>query len=134
MKVSIRQVFGIDSDMEVPAYSKSDEHVPELDPDYRFDRPTTLAILAGFAKNRRVMVTGYHGTGKSTHIEQVAARLNWPCVRVNLDSHITRIDLIGKDAIVLQKGKQVTAFAEGILPWSIQRPVALVFDEYDAAR
>ena len=104
MKVSVRQVFGIDSDMEVPAYSESDEHVPELDPDYRFDRTTTLAILAGFAKNRRVMVTGYHGTGKSTHIEQVAARLNWPCVRVNLDSHISRIDLIGKDAIVIKDG------------------------------
>ena len=104
MKVSIRQVFGIDSDMEVPAYSKADEHVPEIDSDYRFDRPTTLAILAGFAKNRRVIVTGYHGTGKSTHIEQVAARLNWPCVRVNLDSHISRIDLIGKDAIVIKDG------------------------------
>ena len=101
MKVSVRQVFGIDSDLEVPAYSKADEHVPDIDADYRFDRPTTLAILAGFAKNRRVMVTGYHGTGKSTHIEQVAARLNWPCVRVNLDSHISRIDLIGKDAIVI---------------------------------
>ena len=104
MKVSIRQVFGIDSDMEVPAYSKADEHVPDIDPDYRFDRPTTLAILAGFANNRRVIVTGYHGTGKSTHIEQVAARLNWPCVRVNLDSHISRIDLIGKDAIVIKDG------------------------------
>src|SRR5579872_29216 len=103
MKVSIRQMFGIDSDMEVPAYSKADEHVPELDPDYRFDRPTTLAILAGFAKNRRVIVTGYHGTGKSTHIEQVASRLNWPCVRVNLDSHISRVDLIGKDAIVIRE-------------------------------
>src|SRR5664279_4298083 len=106
MKVSIRQLFGIDSDMQVPAYSKPDEHVPEIDPDYRFDRPTTLAILAGFAKNRRVIVTGYHGTGKSTHIEQVAARLNWPLVRVNLDSHISRIDLIGKDAIVIKENQQ----------------------------
>jgi len=134
MKVSVRQLFGIDSDMEVPAYSKADEHVPEIDSDYRFDRPTTLAILAGFAKNRRVIVTGYHGTGKSTHIEQVAARLNWPCVRVNLDSHISRIDLIGKDAIVLKEGQQVTEFREGLLPWALQTPTALVFDEYDAGR
>ncbi len=119
MKVSVRQVFGIDSDMEVPAYSKPDEHVPDIDPDYRFDRPTTLAILAGFAHNRRVIVTGYHGTGKSTHIEQVAARLNWPCVRVNLDSHISRIDLIGKDAIVIKDGQQVTEFRDGILPWAL---------------
>lgn len=116
MKVSVRQVFGIDSDLEVPAYSEVDPHVPEVDSDYRFDRATTLAILAGFAKNRRVMVTGYHGTGKSTHIEQVAARLNWPCVRVNLDSHISRIDLVGKDAIVVKDGKQVTEFRDGILP------------------
>ena len=116
MKVSIRQMFGIDSDMEVPAFSEPDEHVPELDPDYRFDRATTLAILAGFAKNRRVIITGYHGTGKSTHIEQVAARLNWPCVRVNLDSHISRIDLIGRDAIVIRDGLQVTEFRDGILP------------------
>src|ERR1700720_2498559 len=114
MKVSIRQLFGIDSDMEVPAYSEPDEHVPEIDQDYRFDKLTTLAILAGFAHNRRVMVTGYHGTGKSTHIEQVAARLNWPCVRVNLDSHISRIDLIGKDAIVIRDGLQVTEFRDGI--------------------
>ncbi len=134
MKVSIRQQFGIDSDMEVPAYSKPDEHVPDIDPDYRFDRPTTLAILAGFAKNRRVIVTGYHGTGKSTHIEQVAARLNWPCVRVNLDSHISRIDLIGKDAIVIKDNQQVTEFREGILPWALQNNVALCFDEYDAGR
>src|ERR671922_608988 len=134
MKVSIRQVFGIDSDLEVPAYSEADEHVPDIDPDYLFDRTTTLAILAGFAKNRRVIVTGYHGTGKSTHIEQVASRLNWPCVRVNLDSHISRIDLIGKDAIVIKDGKQVTAFREGILPWALQNPTALVFDEYDAGR
>jgi cobaltochelatase CobS len=134
MKVSIRQVFGIDSDMEVPAYSEADQHVPEIDPDYRFDRTTTLAILAGFAKNRRVIVTGYHGTGKSTHIEQVAARLNWPMVRVNLDSHISRIDLIGKDAIVLKDGKQVTEFRDGILPWAYQNNVALCFDEYDAGR
>src|ERR687888_321848 len=134
MKVSIRQVFGIDSDMEVPAYSEADPHVPEVDPDYRFDRNTTLAILAGFAKNRRVIVTGYHGTGKSTHIEQVAARLNWPCVRVNLDSHISRIDLVGKDAIVLKEGKQVTEFRDGILPYALQTNTALCFDEYDAGR
>ena len=134
MKVSVRQVFGIDSDMEVPAYSEPDEHVPDVDPDYRFDRPTTLAILAGFAHNRRVIVTGYHGTGKSTHIEQVAARLNWPCVRVNLDSHISRIDLIGKDAIVIKDGQQVTEFRDGILPWAYQHNVALCFDEYDAGR
>src|ERR1700752_945565 len=134
MKVSVRQVFGIDSDLEVPAYSEVDPHVPEVDTDYRFDRATTLAILAGFAKNRRVMVTGYHGTGKSTHIEQGAARLNWPCVRVNLDSHISRIELIGKDAIVIKNGKQGTDFREGILPWGLQTPTALVFDEYDAGR
>ena len=134
MKVSVRQTFGIDIDMEVPAYSEADSHVPELDPDYLFDRPTTLAILAGFARNRRVMVTGYHGTGKSTHIEQVAARLNWPCVRINLDSHISRIDLIGKDAIVVKDGLQVTEFRDGILPWAYQNNVALVFDEYDAGR
>ena len=117
-KVSVKQLFGFESNLEVPAYSKATEHVPDLDPDYLFNRETTLAILAGFAYNRRVMVTGYHGTGKSTHIEQVAARLNWPCIRVNLDSHISRIDLIGKDAIVLQDGKQVTEFREGILPWA----------------
>ena len=134
MKVSVRQVFGIDSDLEVPAFSQAEEHVPDLDPDYLFDRETTLAILAGFARNRRVMITGYHGTGKSTHIEQVAARLNWPCVRVNLDSHVSRIDLVGKDAIVLQDGKQVTEFQDGILPWALQNNVALVFDEYDAGR
>jgi cobaltochelatase CobS len=134
MKVSIRQSFGIDSDMEVSAYAEADEHVPELDPDYRFDRATTLAILAGFAHNRRVMVSGYHGTGKSTHIEQVAARLNWPCVRVNLDSHISRIDLVGKDAIVIREGMQVTEFRDGILPWALQHNVALCFDEYDAGR
>src|SRR5947209_18000034 len=134
MKVSVRQVFGIDSNLEVPAYAKAEEHVPDLDPDYIFNRETTLAILAGFAYNRRVMITGYHGTGKSTHIEQVASRLNWPCVRVNLDSHISRIDLIGKDAIVLKDGKQVTEFREGILPWAYQNNVALVFDEYDAGR
>ena len=134
MKVSVRQVFGIDSNLEVPAYAKPDEHVPDFDPDYIFDRETTLAILAGFARNRRVMITGYHGTGKSTHIEQVAARLNWPCVRVNLDSHISRIDLVGKDAIVLQDGKQITEFRDGILPWALQSNVALCFDEYDAGR
>ncbi len=134
MKVSVRQVFGIESDMEVPAYSKTDEHVPELDPDYLFNRDVTLAILAGFKHNRRVMVQGYHGTGKSTHIEQVAARLNWPCIRVNLDSHVSRIDLIGKDAIVLKDGKQVTEFREGILPYCLRSNTALVFDEYDAGR
>ncbi|PTW55772.1 cobaltochelatase CobS subunit [Breoghania corrubedonensis] len=134
MKISVRQVFGIESDLEVPAYSATSEHVPEVDPDYIFDRATTLAILAGFARNRRVMVTGYHGTGKSTHIEQVAARLNWPCVRVNLDSHISRIDLIGKDAIIVRDGMQVTEFRDGILPWAYQNNVALVFDEYDAGR
>jgi len=132
--ISIRQVFGIDSDLEVPAFSESDEHVPETDDAYRFDKDTTLAILAGFVHNRRVMVQGYHGTGKSTHIEQVAARLNWPCIRINLDSHISRIDLVGKDAIVLRDGKQVTEFREGILPWALQSPTALVFDEYDAGR
>ncbi|HXF54682.1 MAG TPA: cobaltochelatase subunit CobS [Hyphomicrobiaceae bacterium] len=134
MKLSVRQTFGIDSDMEVPAYSQPDPHVPDIDPDYQFNREVTLAILAGFKHNRRVMIQGYHGTGKSTHIEQVAARLNWPCVRVNLDSHVSRIDLVGKDAIVLKDGKQVTEFREGILPWAIQNNVALCFDEYDAGR
>ncbi len=134
IRISARQVFGIDTNLEIPAFSERSEHVPDLDPDYLFDRQTTLAILAGFAHNRRVMVTGYHGTGKSTHIEQVAARLNWPCVRVNLDSHVSRIDLVGKDAIVLKDGKQVTEFRDGILPWALQHNVALVFDEYDAGR
>jgi cobaltochelatase CobS len=134
IEVSIRQVFSIDSDMHVPAFSQSSEHVPDLDEAYRFDHDTTLAILAGFAYNRRVIIQGYHGTGKSTHIEQVASRLNWPCIRVNLDSHISRIDLIGKDAIVLKDGKQVTEFREGLLPWALQRPTAMVFDEYDAGR
>ncbi len=134
IKVSVRQTFGIDSDLEVPAFSKPEEHVPQVDDAYRFDRNTTLAILAGFSHNRRVLVQGYHGTGKSTHIEQVAARLNWPCIRVNLDSHISRIDLVGKDAIVLRDGQQVTEFREGILPWAYQNPTALVFDEYDAGR
>ncbi len=132
--VDARSVFGIDVEMKVPAFSTKTPYVPDLDESYRFDRETTIAILAGFAFNRRVMVQGYHGTGKSTHIEQVAARLNWPCIRVNLDSHISRIDLVGKDAIVLKEGKQVTEFREGILPWALQRPVALVFDEYDAGR
>ena len=134
MTISARQVFGIDSDFEVPAFSERSENVPDMDEDYIFDRQTTLAILAGFAHNRRVMVAGYHGTGKSTHIEQVAARLNWPMVRVNLDSHISRIDLIGKDAIVLRDGVQVTEFRDGILPWALQTNTALVFDEYDAGR
>jgi cobaltochelatase CobS len=134
IKVSARQLFGIDTDMEVPAFSAASEHVPAIDDAYLFDHDTTMAILAGFAFNRRVMVQGYHGTGKSTHIEQVAARLNWPCLRINLDSHISRIDLIGKDAIVLKDGKQITEFREGILPWALQNPTALVFDEYDAGR
>ncbi|WAC49337.1 cobaltochelatase subunit CobS [Asticcacaulis sp. SL142] len=132
--VSARELFGVDSDMKVPAFSHRDEHVPEIDPTYQFDPQTTLAICAGFAYDRRVMVQGFHGTGKSTHIEQVAARLNWPMVRINLDSHVSRIDLIGKDAIVLKDGQQVTEFKEGVLPWSLQRPVALLFDEYDAGR
>jgi len=134
IKVSVAQLFGIDSELQVPAFSHGNEYVPPIDDAYRFDRDTTLAILAGFAYNRRVMIQGYHGTGKSTHIEQVASRLNWPCLRVNLDSHISRIDLIGKDAIVLRDGKQVTEFQEGILPWALQHPTALVFDEYDAGR
>ena len=133
-EVGVRETFGIDSDMRVPAFSKADERVPEIDEGYVFDPDTTLAILAGFAFNRRVMVQGYHGTGKSTHIEQVAARLNWPCIRINLDAHISRIDLIGRDAIVLRDGLQVTEFREGLLPWALQHPVALVFDEYDAGR
>jgi cobaltochelatase CobS len=132
--VSVRDVFGIDIDMECPAFSVADERVPDFDPSYVFDPDTTLAILAGFAFNRRVMVQGYHGTGKSTHIEQVAARLKWPCIRINLDAHISRIDLIGRDAIVLRDGVQVTEFREGLLPWALQHPVALVFDEYDAGR
>ena len=134
IKISLKQTFGIDSEMEVEAFSKKTEYVPEIDKSYKFDRDTTMAIISGFAYNKRVLVQGYHGTGKSTHIEQIAARLNWPCIRVNLDSHVSRIDLIGKDAIVLKDGKQVTQFNEGILPWSIQNPVALVFDEYDAGR
>ena len=133
-QVSLRETFGVDSDMMVPAFSERDPHVPDVDPAYKFDPETTKAICAGFAHDRRVMVQGYHGTGKSTHIEQVAARLNWPLIRVNLDSHVSRIDLVGKDAIVLKDGKQVTEFREGILPWTIQRPIALVFDEYDAGR
>jgi cobaltochelatase CobS len=132
--VPVRKLFGIDSDLKVPAYSEPNEYVPEVDQDYLFNPETTLAILAGFAHNRRVMVTGFHGTGKSTHIEQVAARLNWPLIRVNLDSHISRIDLVGKDAIVIKDGKQITEFREGILPWAYQHNVALVFDEYDAGR
>ncbi|NWG93288.1 MAG: cobaltochelatase subunit CobS [Parvularculaceae bacterium] len=134
VKLDAKKVFGVDFSTPVPAFSKPNEYVPAVDPAYRFDPQTTRAILAGFAYNRRVMVQGYHGTGKSTHIEQVAARLNWPCVRVNLDSHVSRIDLIGKDAIVVENGVQVTAFKEGILPWAFQRPVALCFDEYDAGR
>ncbi|MBD59210.1 MAG: cobaltochelatase subunit CobS [Citromicrobium sp.] len=132
--VDVRKTFGVDIDWQVPAFSKADDRVPDLDESYVFDPDTTLAILAGFAFNRRVMVQGYHGTGKSTHIEQVAARLNWPCVRINLDAHISRIDLVGRDAIVLRDGLQVTEFREGLLPWALQHPVALVFDEYDAGR
>ena len=132
--VSARKVFNVDFDMQVPAFSKSSEFVPAVDEAYLFDGPTTQAILAGFAFNRRVMIQGYHGTGKSTHIEQVAARLNWPMVRINLDSHVSRIDLVGKDAIVLKEGKQITEFREGLLPWALQNPVALTFDEYDAGR
>ena len=134
IKLSVKQTFGIDSNMEVDAFSKKSEFVPEIDRDYKFDRDTTLAILSGFLYNKKVIVHGYHGTGKSTHITQVAARLNWPCVRINLDSHVSRIDLIGKDAIVIKDGKQITEFKEGILPWSFQNPIALVFDEYDAGR
>jgi len=133
-EVSVREMFGIDADMMCPAFSQADERVPDLDEAYVFDPDTTLAILAGFAHNRRVMIQGYHGTGKSTHIEQVAARLKWPCIRINLDAHISRIDLIGRDAIVLRDGLQVTEFREGLLPWALQHPVALVFDEYDAGR
>jgi len=134
IKLSVKQSFGIETDMEVSAFSKKNDFVPEIDKDYKFDRDTTLAILSGFNFNKRVIIHGYHGTGKSTHITQVAARLNWPCIRVNLDSHISRIDLIGKDAIVVKDGKQITEFQEGVLPWSIQNPVALIFDEYDAMR
>ena len=132
--VAVRERFGIDTDLRVPAFAERDEHVPDIDPAYRFNAEVTLAILAGFARNRRVMVQGLHGSGKSTHIEQVAARLNWPCVRVNLDGHISRLDLVGKDAVVLRDGRQVTEFQEGIVPWALQRPMALVFDEYDAGR
>ena len=134
IKISVKQSFGIDTDMQLDGFSNKSEYVPQIDNNYKFDRDTTLAILSGFAHNKRVLIQGYHGTGKSTHIEQVAARLNWPCVRVNLDSHISRIDLIGKDAIVIKDGKQITEFKEGVLPWSIQNSVALVFDEYDAGR
>ena len=134
IKISVKQTFGIDSDMEVDAFSKRNELVPTLDPDYVFDAPTTLAILNGFLHSKKVIVHGNFGTGKSTHITQIAARLNWPCIRINLDSHVSRIDLVGKDAIVLKNGKQVTEFKEGILPWAFQNPVALVFDEYDAGR
>ena len=134
IKISVNQIFGIETEMKVDGFSKKNEYVPEIDSNYKFDRDTTLAIISGFAFNKRVLIQGYHGTGKSTHIEQVAARLNWPCIRVNLDSHISRIDLIGKDAIVVKDNKQITEFKEGILPWSIQNPVALVFDEYDAGR
>ena len=134
IKVKVSDVFGFPSELIVAAYKEKTQWVPEIDKSYKFDPETTLAILAGFEHNRRVMIQGFHGTGKSTHIEQVAARLNWPCLRINLDSHISRIDLLGKDIIKLQEGKQVTDFKEGLLPWSIQNPVALVFDEYDAGR
>ncbi len=132
--LGVRETFGIDSDLQVPAFAERDDHVPEVDEAYRFNPDVTLALLAGFRRNRRVLVQGLHGTGKSTHIEQVAARLNWPCVRVNLDAHISRLDLVGKDAVVLRDGAQVTEFQEGIVPWALQRPVALIFDEYDAGR
>lgn len=133
-RLSVREVFGLDSDLQVPAFAERDEHVPEIDTAYRFNADVTLALLAGFLHNRRVLVQGLHGTGKSTHVEQVAARLNWPCVRVNLDGHVSRLDLIGRDAVVLRDGQQVTEFQEGIVPWALQRPVALIFDEYDAGR
>lgn len=133
-KISAQKTFSIKCDWSIPAFKEATEHVPALDEQYQFDDATTRAILAGFKHNRRVLIQGYHGTGKSTHIEQVAARLNWPCLRVNMDSHISRIDLVGRDAIVIKDGKQVTEFREGILPWALQRPCALVFDEYDAAR
>ena len=133
-KIDVAKVFNIDSDLVVRGYKNKTDWVPQVDESYVFDKDTTLSILAGFEHNRRVMVQGFHGTGKSTHIEQIAARLNWPCVRINLDSHISRIDLLGKDAIKLNDGKQITEFQEGLLPWSIQNPVALVFDEYDAGR
>jgi cobaltochelatase CobS len=133
-KVKVRDVLGVDSDMLVPRFTERDPHVPDIDDAYRFDPETTLTICAGLAFDRRVMIQGYHGTGKSTHIEQVAARLNWPMIRVNLDSHVSRIDLVGKDAIVLKDGKQVTEFREGMLPWALQRPILLTFDEYDAGR
>jgi cobaltochelatase CobS len=132
--VSVRDTFGFDSPMTVPAFSQRTEHVPDVDEAYRFNPDVTLALLAGFARDRRVLVQGLHGTGKSSHVEQVAARLNWPCVRVNLDGHVSRLDLVGRDAVVLREGRQVTEFQEGILPWALQRPVALVFDEYDAGR
>ncbi|MDG1441175.1 MAG: cobaltochelatase subunit CobS [Pseudomonadales bacterium] len=134
IEIDVRETFGLDIDLKVPAFSVRGEHVPPVDESYIFNHETTLAILAGFAYNRRVMVQGYHGTGKSTHVEQVAARLNWPCIRINLDSHVSRMDLIGKDAIVLQDGQQITEFREGLLPWALQRACALVFDEYDAGR
>ena len=134
LMLPVRAVFGIDSDLEVPAFAEREDHVPDIDAAYRFNPDVTLALLAGFTRNRRVMVQGLHGSGKSTHVEQVAARLNWPCVRVNLDGHINRMDLVGRDAVVLRDGKQVTEFQEGIVPWALQRPVALIFDEYDAGR
>jgi cobaltochelatase CobS len=132
--IDAEKVFGFKTNMKILGYKEKTKFVPEVDDSYLFDEVTTKAILAGFCYNRRVMIQGYHGTGKSTHIEQVAARLNWPCVRVNLDSHISRLDLVGKDAIVLKDGKQVTEFREGVLPWALQNPVAIVFDEYDAGR
>ncbi len=134
LSLSAQELFGIASDIKVPAFSERDSHVPEIDKSYRFNEEITRSILAGFIHNRKVLVQGFHGTGKSTHIEQIAARLNWPCMRINLDSHVTRVDLIGRDSIVLENGKQVTAFQEGLLPWALERPVAVVFDEYDAAR
>ena len=133
-QIDVREVFGLDIDLKGPAFSKRGDHVPPIDESYLFNHETTLAILAGFAHNRRVMIQGFHGTGKSTHVEQIAARLNWPCIRINLDSHVSRIDLVGKDAIVLKDGQQITEFKEGLLPWALQHACALVFDEYDAGR
>lgn len=132
--LAVREAFGLDTDLVVPAFREAGEHVPTLDPTYRLQPEVTRALLAGFAHNRRVLVQGMHGTGKSSHIEQVAARLNWPCVRINLDGHITRLDLIGKDTITLREGQPVTEFIEGIVPWALRHGVALVFDEYDAGR
>ena len=134
IEIKTKEIFGVECEFKVQGFKEKNDYVPKIDENYKFDPVTTKSILAGFSNDRRVLIQGYHGTGKSTHIEQVAARLNWPCVRVNLDSHISRIDLIGKDVIVLKEGKQITEFQDGILPWAYQNPVAIVFDEYDAGR